>query len=171
MADWTNIPNGNIETGKPIRAIDGRALRDNPIAIAEGAAGAPRIVALAMAGGRSLPTIGAADLSYAAITGLAAAREIGGFMQTMYSGGSSSFAISLSSNNGSSWGGDQTLTGPTSGRSAPFILDLDTGAWRFGVSSGTLTLPGGPINAIRFRMVSATGPNWWYQPMIEGGRA
>lgn len=43
MADWTTIPNGNIETDKPVRAIDGRALRDNPIAIAEGAVGAPRI--------------------------------------------------------------------------------------------------------------------------------
>jgi hypothetical protein len=48
MTDWTNIPNGNIETGKPGRAIDGRALRDNPIAIAEGADGAPRIAFAAL---------------------------------------------------------------------------------------------------------------------------
>src|SRR5690625_5048636 len=43
MAQWTNIPTDRIEPGKPIRAIDGLALRDNPIAIAEGAAGAPVI--------------------------------------------------------------------------------------------------------------------------------
>ena len=43
MATWTNIPDSSIEPGKPIRSIDGIALRDNPIAIAEGAAGAPRI--------------------------------------------------------------------------------------------------------------------------------
>src|SRR5690625_6125710 len=43
MAQWTNIPTDRIEPGKPIRAIDGLALRDNPIAIAEGAAGAPRV--------------------------------------------------------------------------------------------------------------------------------
>src|SRR5690625_142609 len=43
MAQWTNIPTDRIEPGKPIRAIDGLALRDNPIAIAEGASGAPRI--------------------------------------------------------------------------------------------------------------------------------
>jgi len=42
MADWTTIPDSSIEPGKPIRSIDGLALRDNPIAIAEGAAGAPR---------------------------------------------------------------------------------------------------------------------------------
>lgn len=44
MADWTTIPDSSIEPGKPIRSIDGLALRDNPIAISEGAAGAPRII-------------------------------------------------------------------------------------------------------------------------------
>lgn len=43
MANWTNIQTDSLEPGKPIRSIDGIALRDNPIAIAEGAAGAPRI--------------------------------------------------------------------------------------------------------------------------------
>src|SRR5699024_956903 len=43
MAQWTNIPTDRIEPGKPIRSIDGIALRDNPIAIAEGASGAPRV--------------------------------------------------------------------------------------------------------------------------------
>jgi hypothetical protein len=43
MADWTNIPNSSIEPGKPGRSIDALALRDNPIAIAEGAPGAPPI--------------------------------------------------------------------------------------------------------------------------------
>ena len=43
MVDFTTIPDSNIEPGKPIRSIDGLALRDNPIAIAGGAAGAPRI--------------------------------------------------------------------------------------------------------------------------------
>lgn len=43
MATYTSIPNTDIETDKPIRAVTGRALRDNPIAIAEGASGAPRV--------------------------------------------------------------------------------------------------------------------------------
>ena len=43
MADWTNIANTALQPGAPVRSIDGVALRDNPIAIAEGAAGAPRI--------------------------------------------------------------------------------------------------------------------------------
>ena len=43
MASWTEIPNSSLESGAPIRAVDGVAFRDNPVAIAEGAAGAPRI--------------------------------------------------------------------------------------------------------------------------------
>jgi hypothetical protein len=47
MATWTTLPDASLEPGKPIRSIDGLALRDNPVAITEGAAGAPRIVGLA----------------------------------------------------------------------------------------------------------------------------
>jgi hypothetical protein len=44
MATWTTLPDASLEPGKPIRSIDGLALRDNPVAITEGAAGAPRII-------------------------------------------------------------------------------------------------------------------------------
>lgn len=44
MATWTTIPDSSLEPGKPIRSIDTLALRDNPIAIAEAASGAPAIV-------------------------------------------------------------------------------------------------------------------------------
>jgi hypothetical protein len=47
MATWTTLPDASLEPGKPIRSIDGLALRDNPVAITEGAAGAPRILGLA----------------------------------------------------------------------------------------------------------------------------
>jgi hypothetical protein len=43
MANWVSIADATLEPGKPIRAIDARALRDNPIAISEGASGAPKI--------------------------------------------------------------------------------------------------------------------------------
>ena len=47
MANWTTLPDAALEPGKPIRSIDGLALRDNPVAITEGAVGAPRIVGFA----------------------------------------------------------------------------------------------------------------------------
>lgn len=47
MAAWTTMLNALFLVGKPITSSQGLALRDNPIAIAEGAAGAPRITNLA----------------------------------------------------------------------------------------------------------------------------
>ena len=58
MAEFTVIPDANLEPEKPGRAIDALALRDNPIAIAEGAAGAPRIQTPALAP----PTAGTAHI-------------------------------------------------------------------------------------------------------------
>lgn len=48
MATWTDIPDEVLEPGKPIRSVDALALRDNPIAIAQGAAGAPKVTENAM---------------------------------------------------------------------------------------------------------------------------
>ena len=45
---WTNIPDDVLEPGKPIRSVDAIALRDNPIAIAQGLPGAPRILTAAL---------------------------------------------------------------------------------------------------------------------------
>ena len=43
MATWTTITDTALEPGKPIRSVDGLALRDNVTALAEGAAGAPSL--------------------------------------------------------------------------------------------------------------------------------
>ena len=48
MATWTTITDAALEPGKPIRSVDGLALRDNVTALAEGAAGAPKIQNAAM---------------------------------------------------------------------------------------------------------------------------
>lgn len=45
MTDWTNIADSVLEPGDPVRSVDIIALRDNPIAIAEGASGAPEMAA------------------------------------------------------------------------------------------------------------------------------
>lgn len=49
MATWVNISNSNLQPGAPARSVDAIALRDNPIALAEGAVGAPRIQTAAIA--------------------------------------------------------------------------------------------------------------------------
>ena len=50
MTTFTSIPTANIEPDKPIRSIDGLALRDNPIAIAEGDPSAPKVRSKALQG-------------------------------------------------------------------------------------------------------------------------
>jgi len=40
-ASWTDIPDANLEPGKPARSVDALALRDNPQAIAQRGSGAP----------------------------------------------------------------------------------------------------------------------------------
>ena len=49
MADWTNLPNQAVGVGGLPSGTTVTALRDNPVAIAEGAPGAPRIVDGALA--------------------------------------------------------------------------------------------------------------------------
>lgn len=64
MAVFTIVPDSVLEPGDPIRSVDIIAIKDNPIAIAEGAAGAPRIVTAAITNGAvnatkmTLPTAG-----------------------------------------------------------------------------------------------------------------
>jgi hypothetical protein len=43
MVDYVAIPNSSFGVGKPIRSVDGLALRDNPHAICKGRPGAPRV--------------------------------------------------------------------------------------------------------------------------------
>lgn len=43
MADWFSIPNTSVDPDAPVTSNLMYALRDNPIAISEGAPGAPRI--------------------------------------------------------------------------------------------------------------------------------
>ena len=59
MTTWTTIPDASLDPTKPARAIDAKALRDNPIAIAEGASGAPKINSIAaMDHGGSVGAVG-----------------------------------------------------------------------------------------------------------------
>ncbi len=40
---WTTIPDSALQPGAPVRSLDGLSLRDNPIAIAQGLSGAPKV--------------------------------------------------------------------------------------------------------------------------------
>ena len=48
MADWIDVPDSNLLPGKPAKSADFIAMKDNVTALAEGAVGAPLIVAGAL---------------------------------------------------------------------------------------------------------------------------
>lgn len=89
MTTFTTIPNSSLEPGKPIRSIDGLALRDNPLAIIEGDATAPRIIGKAAKRLQDMPvlTVTAAD-TYSTQNG-------DGALSLLTSTGSSSYAAAF----------------------------------------------------------------------------
>ncbi|MPL79273.1 hypothetical protein SDC9_25149 [bioreactor metagenome] len=163
MTAWTNIPDSMIQQGKPIRATDGRALRDNPAAIAEGADGAPRVQGIAL-GGVYLGSFTQDGKNPEALVGLDKVGLLVADVMSLSTGGAT-VQIGLSTDNGVSYGSWINLysePGAVSGSVAggPCIgklyLDFTTGAWRVRLmatngavttASGTLSLSG--VNAFR----------------------
>ena len=87
MADWTNLPNQAVGVGGLPSGTTVTALRDNPVAIAQGAAGAPRIVAGAL-GVNSVLQATARDAGAGAV-------GTWGFFATLNSGVSVAFGATI----------------------------------------------------------------------------
>lgn len=67
MADWTNIPDMAVDPDAPLTSELGYAWRDNPIAIADGALGAPKVKGRALdvyLGGGNLPHQGSGAMGF-----------------------------------------------------------------------------------------------------------
>lgn len=174
MTDFTNIPNVNLETGKPIRAVDGRALRDNPIAMFEGAPGAPRLQPKALADNTLIfgPVSNAIAL---AATDLGEVKRIYfradkpnttvGFLQ-----------VSFSSDNGSTWGGWQQAAAASSAVALGWIdLQLRTSSV-FSSTTSAPFVPSSPAipvgaNAIRFRESAFSELNTLVHAYVLEGRS
>ena len=125
MADYTNISDATLEPNAPLISSTMLALRDNPIAIAEGAAGAPRVRSAALQdypfGAEDLRT-GATERDWVlARTSAASAGAIGTYAQRGHS--------ALDPNGFPSWSSGSTISGSALGLS---------GTWRaMGGSSPT----------------------------------
>lgn len=63
MATWTTIADADLQPDKPWTSLLALAVRDNPIAIAEGAANAPRIAWAALAGSVDVTTGGGSEVT------------------------------------------------------------------------------------------------------------
>jgi len=136
MATWTDLTDVEISHEKPITLQQGRALRDNPVAIAEHATGAPRI---------AIPITGN-DGTTVTFSGLG---SYGGLEATIFwNGFSTPDTQTLSvefSNNGTTWYGATTLlsfVAQAGNRAAEFWVDFDSTAYgliRMNMSAGGTT--------------------------------
>lgn len=163
--DWLDWTTAEYEVGAPATSLSFERWFRNPVAIAQGATGAPKVSGIALdnvyigfgtgGGGVGIPVI-ETDLDRVKT------------LQMDVTVGSSStwnFQLGFSDNNGASWGSYQNL-GPTGNASGVkflmrVIIDLITGVTSYtgiigaapGGGNQTLTVPSG-CNAIR---LSATG--------------
>jgi hypothetical protein len=179
MTDFTAIPDISVDPDAPVTSELMYALRDNAVAIAEGAVGAPRVMPKSLSS-NSLGAIASTSTTPAGFTG------IGGFRSIRASacvamGVSNDFQVSYSADGGTTWGSFQNLYSSTDSGIyyKTFEINLVTGVFSGRVSggstsksiavSGTLT-PLTNTNAIRFRMSGGAAP-WSLFGEITGGRA
>jgi hypothetical protein len=133
MADWTTLPNTAVGVGGLPSGTTVTALRDNPIAIAEGAAGAPRVRGKAL-GGISMGAIvvtGTGGQGYSGCDGF-------GLVWSSIVGRSlanRTLRARYSSDNGSTYGSWQNIVicpnGPTGSFSGSMRLNLQSGVFYF----------------------------------------
>lgn len=172
MADYRVISDTEVDPDAPVTSELAYAFRDNPIAIGEGAAGAPRVM------GRSLDIyLGTLPLNAsnpAGFTGMDRVSWIAGYFSIRTGGsGTTPLQVRYSVNGGVTWGGWNTTvsargpgvspTGNTS-FSGSVRVNLATGQWAVVASdyqgeiygSGTHTVPP-VVNAVQFRKDSNVG--------------
>ena len=164
MTSYIEITDGETDPGAPATSELAKKWRDNPIAMAEGAVGAPRVQGIAL-GGISMGAITVGPTTEAGYTncdrmGLLYANFVG----LLY--GSYSVQVAFSSDNGASYGAWRvlfTFSLPGTARAIGNMrLNLETGDWYFAalapdpyVYSGTVSTVSG-CNAFKIRGVGGS---------------
>lgn len=148
MADWTDITDASVDPDAPVTSELAYAWRDNPIAIAQGSVGAPKVRsdALNLAAGSGNRT------SIGTIFQLNSLDRVAAFYvsSAVTAGGASSGAVSISyqtsTNGGTTWSGDNALVSFTSAGDATSRQSFDI-----------VTIAAG-VNSVRFRMSADDSP-------------
>lgn len=157
---WTTISNALVAVGAKPFATTIQALRDNPIAIAEGAVNAPRVAAVAIAGRVSFITL--SGTTPVDILNLDRAADLD-IDFGMNPSASANLQVRFSNDNGATWGSYQSIaTSISSGVTiVRGFVNMQTGAYAtykmrvvstesLNSNSGTLTVPS-DANAISIR--------------------
>ena len=158
MADWTTLPNTAVGVGGLPSGTTVTALRDNPVAIAEGAPGAPRIAINVFSTSSGSPTF--TDLD----------QYLGFFSFHRNTGFSSSnLFLQYSTDNGSTFASSQILFElPNDGTIRTVFFDFASGMIYFpGTNGVSYDGASSEINAIKFSGIASGGVLFYPQ----GGRA
>lgn len=148
--DESAVSNTVIAHKKPITLQQGRALRDNPIAISEGAPGAPRIAHRALTSLYLGGSNGSGSGYSFTLTGTENLGVINGEIDWALIPGDQ-IVLQASTDGGSTWGSQQVMLSTGPGTSRRMMINLLTGAWRVHPNlSGTFAIPSG-CNAIRLK--------------------
>ena len=165
MTTYTTVPNSDIDQDSPVTQPLLTALRDNPLAIAEGTSGAPKISPLAFSGfylGYSSATSGAWTTTFT-FPATSKLLFIEADLKNVASG--QSFQVEFSADGGVTWGATQSLlSGFTGPQSSKGTIDVVTGAVD-GRSLNSFT-PTANANAARFR--SSTQSVQIFVWLVEG---
>ena len=175
---YVAIPNGDIDQDSPLTQPLLTALRDNPIAITEGASGAPQIVGMAL-------DLFLGDFTFTDTeAGLSGLGSLDGMMVLVNSVNSGSSArdmqIRMSNDNGATWGSWQDTglsNGNGIGRAIMFIglnsglsMSVTDGASPTDINNGwvALTVPSGGANAFQFRASGSLAGGNYYRAVCLG---
>ena len=133
MSDYIGITEAQSNPFAPLTSELVKQLRDNPIAIAEGAEGAPRVAQIGIEPALFIGSNGAFGTSATGFTDL----NTNSIVRADYSGGMNTAGISrlttgnvqvrASNDNGSTWSGFQSLEPAGRGTSGCLFLNTNTG--------------------------------------------
>lgn len=161
MTAWTTLSNALVAVGAKPFATTIQALRDNPIAIAEGALDAPKVVGAAL--DLMLPFVDTGIVASPVAgwtSGLDRATWIELDIVVVNGGATSPLQGRLSSDGGTTWSAYTTIFSVTGGSSLTgrLFINIKTGAARLAapsIASATLAFTGAP-NAVQFRINTAS---------------
>lgn len=154
MTTYTTIPDADIDQDSPVTQPLMTALRDNPIAIAEGASGAPKLQNAAL-GGLYLGSINANSGVYSGISDLDDIEEVFLIGRVDFSE-NGDFRVRFSDDNGSTWSAATTIKSDSLTDYAN--INLVTGVVSYyedeifdppQIRTETATLPSGNVNAFQ----------------------
>lgn len=169
MTSYSYPPNSRIAQDKPIKAEDIQFIRDNPLAIAEGSSGAPKIADKVTSGN----AVGGGTVTFTDLDEYSGAWLYGGALRT---GASDTITLEFSTDGGSSWSSPEDVFDIEDGESAAFFVFFDFASGEYHAvgstsdmhSTGTISGTSTSIDALR---LDSTGAEVGVIIMPQGGQS